>query len=157
MSKTLYVSACSKNSSQSVWNLQQQQRQQQQGRHLGEHRDTCSGAKPRKPQQLQQRSTGRLVAEEENSFQVELRIQGGVPQEVVDKLQYLKIRKSRMSVRTVKKWLTCSVCLKLRTGYQTESIMKDLVKKGKSKRRQVMVLDAKRGQSEHSYTLKHWL
>ena len=118
MLKTLYVSACSENSSQIVWNLQQQQRQQQQGRHLGEHRDTCSGTKPRQPQQLQQSSTGTPVAEEENSFQVDRRIQG-VPQDAVLEDQ------ERMSKNQ-------EVVDKLRTGYQTESIMKDLGKKGKS-------------------------
>ena len=95
--KTLYALIHSKNNSQSAWNVQQQQRPQQQhtlvstGTHVGEQNGGNRSS-------YIKATTGTLVAEEENPLQVDLRIQ-----EVVDKL---------------------------RTGYQTESIMKDLKKKG---------------------------
>ena len=66
------------------------------------------------------RSTGKLVAEEENPFKVDLRIQG-IPQDAV-----LEDRERMSQIQD-------SVD-KLRTEYQTESIIADLEKKGKFNR-----------------------
>ena len=63
-------------------------------------------------------STGTPVAEEENSFQVDLRIQG----------QYAALQDQERLSKIQE------VADKLRTGHQTESIIGDLGKKGKFNR-----------------------
>ena len=55
VSKTLHASACTENNSQKCLELTAAAATAAAARHHGEHRDTCSGAKPWQPQQIQQR------------------------------------------------------------------------------------------------------
>ena len=94
VSKTLHASACTENNSQKCLELTATAAA---ARHHGEHRDTCSGAKPWQPQQIQQREYRDLLRKRE--------IHSKLISEFKEfhKMQYLKIKKD---CPKFKKWLT---------------------------------------------------
>ena len=88
-------------------------------RHLWKLRQTCAGATPGQSHQLQKKGAqGHLLRKKRIYFKIDLRIEG-IPKDAV-----LEDQEGMSQIHEVGD--------KLRTGYQTESIINDLEKKGTS-------------------------